>query len=131
MTSPRNSRHSICVTVTEITEYFRDVAKHWRTATSMSLCASIVRRCLLCGGMHAKIFQCRILMVLDYRHFQLQWATNKPNNVPNGNKLSSQMSHYNMNQNDGRARVRCHKGDSLFSECLIHRHTSRKPSVMV
>ncbi|GFU43747.1 transposable element Tc1 transposase [Trichonephila clavipes] len=132
VTSARGDRRLVRMAQTDRTASSRQLTAQWSTATGVSLCASSIRRRLLQLGLRARIPLYRIPLTQNHHRLRLQWA-----NVHRSwhgdwqQVVCSGESCFNLWHHDGRIRVRHFAGERHIPECIIERHSRRKPEVMV
>lgn len=132
MTSTRDDRHLVRMTLMDRTATSRQLAAHWSTATGVSMSASSIRRRLLYHGIRARTPLYRIPLTQNHRCLRQRWARQHIDWRADWQQVVfSDESRFNLWHNDGRIRVRRYAGERSLPECIVERHKGRTPGIMV
>ncbi|GFW61817.1 transposable element Tcb2 transposase [Trichonephila clavipes] len=74
VTSARNDRHLLRITVNDRTASYRQLAACWSTATGVLISSSSIRQRLLHRGLRERVPLYRISLTANHRRLRLQWA---------------------------------------------------------
>ncbi|GFW54668.1 transposable element Tc1 transposase [Trichonephila clavipes] len=94
--------------------------------------ASLIRRCLLHRRMRSRVPLHSIPLTANHRWLRLQWAHEHRAWQADWHQFAlSDESRFNLWDHEGRIRVRHCVGEHCLPECVIERHSSLTPRVMV
>lgn len=131
-TTAREDRHLYRMAITDRTATSTTLAQQWNTVTSHSMSASSVRRRLVQRGLIARRPLLRLPLTLDNRRLRHLWGVEHRHWRAEWQQvIFSDESRFNLSNNDGRIRVRRHRGERNLEGCIRQRHTGPTPGVMV
>ncbi|GFV50533.1 uncharacterized protein TNCV_2097111 [Trichonephila clavipes] len=131
-TTSREDRQIVRMAVTERSVTSRTVTHHIESVTHHSVSARTIRRRLQQSGLSARRPLLGIPLTQNYRclHHQRRderrmWAAEWTEIV------FTDESRICLQHHDGRIRVWRHRGERMLNSCVMHRHTSPVPRIMV
>ena len=122
VTTARDDRHLVRITVTDRTASSTVLSRRWSTATGLDLSASTVRRRLLRAGLVSRMPLRRLPLSRDHERLRLQWARERRHwRAEWRNVVFSGECRFNKSYNDGRIRVRRYAGERNLRarSCLL------------
>ncbi|GFX09748.1 transposable element Tcb2 transposase [Trichonephila clavipes] len=110
----------------------RLLVPRWSTTTGALMSASSIRRRLLHRGLRARVPLYRIPHTANHRWLRLQWAHgHKAWQADLHQIVFSDESRFDLWNHDGCFRVRRYASERCLPDCIIDRHSSLTPGVMV
>ncbi|GFW00634.1 transposable element Tc1 transposase [Trichonephila clavipes] len=132
VTSARNNRDLLRMVVKDRIASSRQLTARWSPATDVLMSASSIREHLLHRGLSGRVPLYRMPLTANHRRLRLQWVhEHRAWQADWHQVVFSDKLRFNLWDHDGRIRVRRYAGKRCLPECVIERHSSLTPGVMV
>ncbi|GFV83415.1 transposable element Tcb1 transposase [Trichonephila clavipes] len=131
-TTSREDRQTVRRAVTDRSVTSRTVAQHIESVTHHSASTRTIRHRLQQSGLSTRRPLLGLPFTQNYRRLRSQWCDEGRMWVVEWNEVVfTEESHICLQHHDGRIRVWRHHGEGMLNSCVMRRHTSPAPSIMV
>ncbi|GFW31765.1 transposable element Tcb1 transposase [Trichonephila clavipes] len=110
----------------------RTIAQHIESVTPHSVSARTIRRRLQQSGLSVRHPLPGLPLTQNHRRLRRQWCGERRMWVAEWNEVAfTNESRLCLQHHDGRIRVWRHRGERILNSCVMHRHTSPAPGIMI